>query len=83
VLVFTRKRNQSVTIGDRIEIRVLSVGHDGVRLGVTAPPDVSVHRREVYDQIRSANVSAAAGASRVERLIEQLRHLAGRRGGQP
>lgn len=77
MLVFTRKRGQSVTIGDGIEIRVLSVGRDGVRLGVTAPPDVAVHRREIYDQIRAANASAAVGASQVNRLVERLRQTAG------
>ena len=80
MLVFTRKRNQSVTIGDGIEIRVLSVGRDGVRLGVSAPPDVAVHRREIYDQIRHANASAAAGTSQVNRLVERLRLNAGRGG---
>ena len=77
MLVFTRKRNQAVTIGDGIEIRVLSVGRDGVRLGVSAPPDVAVHRREIYDQIRDANTSAAAGTSQVNRLVERLRLRAG------
>jgi carbon storage regulator len=83
VLVFTRKRGQSVTIGDGIEIRVLSVGRDGVRLGVSAPPDVAVHRREIYDQIREANASAAAGASQVNRLVERLRLGAGRTRTRP
>jgi carbon storage regulator len=83
VLVFTRKRDQSITIGDGIEIRVLSVGRDGVRLGVTAPNDVAVHRREIYDQIREANASAAAGASQVNRLIERLRVNAGRESSRP
>lgn len=82
MLVFTRKRNQSVTIGDCIEIRILSVGRDGVRLGVTAPADVAVHRREVYDQIRDANASAAASASPVGRLVERLRLMSGSRGGR-
>jgi carbon storage regulator len=83
VLVFTRKRGQSVTIGDGIEIRVLSVGRDGVRLGVSAPPDVAVHRREIYDQIREANASAAAGTSQVNRLVERLRLGAGRARTRP
>jgi carbon storage regulator len=73
VLVITRKRNQSITIGDGIEVRVLSVGRDGVRLGVTAPADVAVHRREIYDQIRDANTSAATAAPRVSKLVERLR----------
>lgn len=77
MLVITRKRNQSITIGDGIEVRVLSVGRDGVRLGVTAPADIAVHRREIYDQIRDANTSAAAAAPRLSRLVERLRENAG------
>jgi len=45
VLVFTRKRDEAIVIGDGIEIRILRIGKDGVRIGVTAPPDVAVHRR--------------------------------------
>ena len=73
MLVFTRKRDQAIVIGDGIEIRVLRVGRDGVRIGVTAPAAVSVHRQEVYDQIRTANVAAAADRAAVGRLAEHLR----------
>jgi len=59
MLVFTRRRRQSIRIGDGIEVQVLRVGRDGVRLGVVAPPEVPVHRQEVYEQIREANRSAA------------------------
>jgi carbon storage regulator len=71
VLVFTRKRDETIIIGDGIEIRVLRIGKEGVRLGVTAPPSVPVHRREVYDLIREENRRAAtttASASAVRRL---------------
>jgi carbon storage regulator len=77
VLVFTRKRNQAITIGDGVEVRVLSVGRDGVRLGVAAPRDIAVHRLEVYEQIRSANTSAASGSPQLERLVEGLRRTGG------
>ena len=74
MLVFTRKRNEAIVIGDGIEIRVMRVGRDGVRLGITAPPHVPVHRREIYDLIGAANVSAAGSdAGSVERLARQLR----------
>lgn len=59
MLVFTRKRNETIMIGEGIEVRVLRIGKDGVRLGVTAPGSVPVHRREVYDQIREENQRAA------------------------
>ena len=52
MLVLTRRLNQSIKIGDEIEITVIEVRGDQVRLGVTAPRDVSVHRKEVYLQIQ-------------------------------
>jgi carbon storage regulator len=59
VLVFTRKRDETIMIGDGIEVRVLRIGREGVRLGVSAPASVPVHRREVYDVIRAENLRAA------------------------
>ena len=75
MLVFTRKRDDAIVIGDGIEIRVLRIGKDGVRIGVTAPPDVPVHRGEIYDQIRNANVSAAAHPDVLGRLAASLKNL--------
>lgn len=63
MLVFTRKRNETIMIGDGVEVRVLRIGREGVRLGVSAPPSVPVHRREVYDQIRDENQRAAKAAA--------------------
>ncbi len=60
MLVLTRKRNQSIIIGDEVEITVLEVRGDQVRLGINAPRRVSVHRREVYDDIQQANQEAAS-----------------------
>ncbi len=63
MLVFTRKRGESIVIGDGIEIHVVSVGRNGVRIGIAAPRDVPVHRREVYDQVVVANRGAATSAA--------------------
>ena len=74
MLVFTRKRDEAIVIGDGIEVRVLRVGKDGVRLGVSAPADVPVHRREIYEAVRAANVSAArAPGAAVAKLADRLR----------
>jgi carbon storage regulator len=51
VLVLTRKTNQSIMIGDEIEISILSVAGDKVRIGIAAPRDVTVFRKEVYAAI--------------------------------
>ena len=53
MLVLTRKLGQSIMIGDRVEVQVLSVAGEKVRLGITAPKDVSIFRDEVYDRIES------------------------------
>jgi carbon storage regulator len=60
VLVFTRRRGEAIVIGDGIEIHVLKVGRDGVRIGVVAPADVPVHRQEIHEQICAANRAAAS-----------------------
>jgi len=73
VLVFTRKLDEGIVIGDGIEVRVLRVGKDSVRIGVSAAPQVPVHRREVYDQIKAANVSAVADPASVDGVIQRLR----------
>jgi carbon storage regulator len=59
VLVFTRKRDEAIVIGDGVEVRVLRIGRDTIRLGVTAPTTVPVHRLEIYEQIRAENHRAA------------------------
>jgi carbon storage regulator len=81
MLVISRKLDEAIVIGDSIEVRVLRVGRDGVRLGITAPARVAVYRREIYDQIRAANVSAAADATALDALVARLR--AGGRPGEP
>ena len=73
MLVVTRKLNEAIVIGDGIKVVVLRNGRDGVRLGITAPSQVPVHRREIYDAIRAANALAAVEASRVEEVVERLR----------
>jgi len=64
MLVLTRKTNQSIMIGDEIEISVLDISRDKIRLGITAPRDVPVFRKEVYLSIKGdAEEGANAAAS--------------------
>lgn len=51
MLVLSRKKNESIRIGDDITLVVVEIRGDKVRLGIEAPTDVSVHRTEVYDAI--------------------------------
>jgi carbon storage regulator len=59
MLVLTRKANQSIMIGDNIEVSVLSVLGEKVRLGIQAPRDVPVFRKEVFLEIQAQNLEAA------------------------
>ena len=52
MLVLSRQKDESIMIGDNIEIVIVDVRGDKVRLGITAPREISVHRREVYDAIQ-------------------------------
>jgi carbon storage regulator len=58
MLVLTRKPGQSIMIGDGVEIQVLSVAGEKVRLGVTAPREVSIFRNEVYERISDERAEA-------------------------
>jgi len=66
VLVLTRKRNQSIMIGDEIEISVLAIMGEKVRIGISAPREVPVHRREVYDVIQIEQGAEAETVASVE-----------------
>lgn len=61
MLVLTRRSGESILIGDDIVITVLEHGRDQVRIGISAPRSVAVHREEVYNEIKAANEAAAAG----------------------
>ena len=75
MLVLTRKRNESIMIGDDIEIRVLSVSGEKVRMGIEAPRDIPVFRKEVYLEIQQQRLEA--GTSAREEVDEALKRLSG------
>jgi len=52
MLVLSRQRDESIMIGDDVEIIIVDVRGDKVRLGITAPKEIPVHRREIYDAIQ-------------------------------
>jgi carbon storage regulator len=62
MLVLTRKSNQSIMIGDDIEVSVLAIMGEKVRIGIQAPRDVPVFRREVYLEIQAEGAAEAEGA---------------------
>ncbi|MDX6649551.1 MAG: carbon storage regulator [Solirubrobacteraceae bacterium] len=73
MLVLTRKSNQSIMIGDDIEVSVLSVMGEKVRIGIQAPRDIPVFRKEVYLEIQQERMGA--GSDSREKVDEALRTL--------
>ncbi len=59
MLVLSRQRDETIMIGDDIEITVVDVRGDKVRIGITAPSHIPVHRKEVYEAIKRENRAAA------------------------
>lgn len=59
MLVLSRQRDETIMIGDDIEVTVVDIRGDKVRLGISAPKSVTVHRKEVYEQIKRENRAAA------------------------
>jgi carbon storage regulator len=59
MLVLSRQRDETIMIGDDIEVTVVDIRGDKVRIGINAPKEISVHRKEVYDAIRRENRAAA------------------------
>jgi carbon storage regulator len=72
MLVLTRRAGESVVIGDDIVITVLEARGDVIRLGITAPRDVQVHREEVYKELKAANREAASPTDDAVRAVTEL-----------
>jgi carbon storage regulator len=77
MLVLTRKSNQSIMIGDDIEISVLSTMGEKVRIGIQAPRDIPVFRKEVYLEIQAerGQVTSGGSAGDADAVDEALRKL--------
>jgi carbon storage regulator len=78
MLVLTRKSNQSIMIGDDVEVSVLSIMGEKVRIGIQAPRDVPVFRREVYLEIQQEQVASPPEGS-PRRSVDDALHKLGDR----
>ena len=73
MLVLTRKSNQSIMIGDDVEVSVLSVMGEKVRIGIQAPQEIPVFRKEIYLEIHRDDATADADArAEVDDALEEL-----------
>ncbi len=60
MLVLSRKKGESIMIGDHVEVKIISVDGDQVKLGIVAPKSVKVHRSEIFEAIQEQNKEALA-----------------------
>ncbi|GAB0168881.1 carbon storage regulator CsrA [Lysinibacillus sp. CTST325] len=70
MLVLSRKKDESIMIGDQIEIKILAVDGEQIKIGIVAPKTVKVHRSEVFEAIQAQNKEALTASSS---FLEQLK----------
>lgn len=70
MLALTRKKGESIIIADNIEVKILEINGHKVRLGIEAPKNISIYRKEIYDQIVNQNKEAITNLN-----IEQIKNL--------
>ena len=63
MLVLSRYRDETIMIGDNVELTIVDIRGDKVRVGIKAPPNIAVHRKEVYEAIQKENENAAKNSS--------------------
>lgn len=68
MLVLARRLNESIMIGDEIEVVVIDIKGDQVKLGIKAPRKVTVHRKEIYQEIKQENIAAMGSEFDPEKL---------------
>lgn len=75
MLILTRKSNESVIIGSNIEIKILEIRGDQVSIGFSAPRNISIHRKEIFEAIQQENLQAVSkdsqGLNAISNLLEQ------------
>lgn len=71
MLILTRKKNESIIIDDNIEVVITGIEDGKVRVGIKAPKDIEIHRKEIYEQIQHENkVAVSKGQINIDALKE-------------
>lgn len=81
MLVLTRRTNESIMIGDDVEVFVVAVTGDQVKIGIRAPRAIPVYRKEIYEEIQKENIRAAQIRLKEEEISRAAELLKGSKGG--
>lgn len=72
MLVLSRKKGESIQIGEDIEIQIVSIQGDQIKIGINAPKNIEIHRKEIYQEIQSENKSAARGITELLGILPKI-----------
>lgn len=73
MLILTRKKGQSILINDDIEIFISAIEGEQIKLGISAPKEVKIYRKELIEAVKENNREAAAGLKSIDKIREMLR----------
>ncbi len=73
MLILTRKQDESIIIDDNIEITVINIDEGKVKLGISAPKEIPIHRKEIYIDIQNENKKAAESSMNIDALQKLLK----------
>ena len=73
MLILTRKKDESIILDNKIEIKIVALDEGKVKIGIEAPRDVEIHRKEVYDKIQEENKSSNVKLSQIEELKKYMK----------
>ncbi|AXI10015.1 carbon storage regulator [Oceanobacillus zhaokaii] len=73
MLVLTRKRNEAIQIGEDIEIKILAIEGDQIKIGIEAPKSIDIHRKEIYVDIQNQNNEAANVSMGLLNLLKETK----------
>ena len=75
MLVLSRKKDEVIIIGENIEISIIDIQGDTVRLGINAPRDISIHRKEIYELILEENRAATQNLAGIGDKLKEIKRL--------
>ena len=73
MLILTRKKDESIILDNKIEIKIIALDDGKVKIGIEAPKNIEIHRKEVYDKIQEENKSSSVKLSQIEELKKYIK----------